>query len=93
MDGKGAATITDMTVDLVHNKEVYEDIYPSENDDDDISDNESDDGLFEVESGEKTRLEQEQRRFQKEINRNDAQRTAAQDTVINAQLLHQISRT
>ena len=33
MEGKGSATITDMTVDLILNKEKYEDIYPKEEED------------------------------------------------------------
>lgn len=32
MDGKGSATISDMTVELVPNRERYEEIYPSESD-------------------------------------------------------------
>ena len=32
VDGKGSATISDLTVELVTNRERYEDIYPSESD-------------------------------------------------------------
>ncbi|KAI9865678.1 MAG: hypothetical protein M1813_002136 [Trichoglossum hirsutum] len=39
VDGKGIATITDMTVDLVPNREIFEDVYPS---DSEVSDSESD---------------------------------------------------
>ena len=35
VDGKGAATITDMAVDLIPNKEIFDDIYPPESDDSD----------------------------------------------------------
>lgn len=47
VEGTGAATITDVTVDLLPNREIYEDIYPSDpeeedDDDDDESDIEQD---------------------------------------------------
>lgn len=35
VEGTGSATITDVTVDLLPNREVYEDIYPSEEEEDD----------------------------------------------------------
>lgn len=43
VEGTGSATITEVTVDLLPNREVYEDIYPSDSeDDDDDEDDESD---------------------------------------------------
>lgn len=43
VDGTGAATITDLTVELVPNPEVYADIYPDENEsDNETSEEESD---------------------------------------------------
>jgi hypothetical protein len=40
VEGTGAATITDMTVQLVANKEVYEDIYPSDDEEDEDDEDE-----------------------------------------------------
>jgi hypothetical protein len=40
VEGTGSATITEVTVDLQPNREVWEDIYPSEDEDDDDSDEE-----------------------------------------------------
>ena len=37
VDGRGAATITDIMVDLVPNKQVYEDVYPETEDDEEYS--------------------------------------------------------
>lgn len=48
MEGKGSATITDMTVDLILNKEKYEDIYPKE--EEDSSDNEDEEADSEPEN-------------------------------------------
>lgn len=42
MEGKGSATITDMTVDLVFNKEKYDDVYPKDEEDSDDEDEEAD---------------------------------------------------
>ncbi|KAL8693273.1 MAG: hypothetical protein Q9218_001874 [Villophora microphyllina] len=42
VEGTGVATITDMTVDLVDNREHYEEVYPSESDSDSGSDSSSD---------------------------------------------------
>ena len=42
MEGKGSATITDMTVDLVSNKEKYDDVYPKEEEESDDEDEEVD---------------------------------------------------
>lgn len=41
VEGTGAATITDMTVQLIANREVYEDIYPSDDDDDEDDEDEN----------------------------------------------------
>lgn len=49
MEGKGSATITDMTVDLVLNKEKYEDIYPEE-EEQDSGDNEDEEADSEPEN-------------------------------------------
>ncbi|KAH6713998.1 hypothetical protein BKA61DRAFT_575978 [Leptodontidium sp. MPI-SDFR-AT-0119] len=38
--GTGSATITDVTVDLLPNREVYEDVYPSDSEDEDDSEEE-----------------------------------------------------
>lgn len=38
MEGRGSATITDITIDLVVNRDSYEEIYPSESDDSDSHD-------------------------------------------------------
>ncbi|KAG4434543.1 hypothetical protein IFR05_009984 [Cadophora sp. M221] len=46
VEGTGSATITDVTVDLLPNREVYEDVYPSDSEDEDES--ESDDSDAEV---------------------------------------------
>ena len=43
VDGKGAATVVDMTVTLVDNKEKYEDLYPPEPEDSESEEEESDD--------------------------------------------------
>jgi N-terminal domain of unknown function (DUF4140) len=40
VEGTGAATITDVAVDLLPNREVYEDIYPSDSEDEDDDDDE-----------------------------------------------------
>ncbi len=42
MDGKGSATITDMTVDLVDNPEKYEDIYPSDSEKEELGEEDGD---------------------------------------------------
>ena len=42
VDGKGAATITDMVVMLVDNKEKYEDLYPSDSEESEIEEDDSD---------------------------------------------------
>ena len=43
VEGTGAATITDMTVQLVANREVYEDIYPSDDEEDEDDEDENPD--------------------------------------------------
>ena len=40
VEGTGAATITDVAVDLLPNREVYEDIYPSDSEEEDDDDDE-----------------------------------------------------
>jgi Domain of unknown function (DUF4139)/N-terminal domain of unknown function (DUF4140) len=47
VDGKGTATITDMTVDLVPNRDIFEDVYPSDAED---SDSDSDSEMEENDS-------------------------------------------
>ncbi|KAL2066026.1 hypothetical protein VTL71DRAFT_2097 [Oculimacula yallundae] len=47
VEGTGSATITDVTVDLLPNREVYEDIYPSDSEEEDVS--EAEDSDVEVE--------------------------------------------
>lgn len=42
VEGTGSAKVTDVKVDLLPNREAYEDIYPSSSDDDSDSDEESD---------------------------------------------------
>lgn len=42
MEGKGSATITDMTVDLISNKEKYDDFYPKDKEASEDEDEESD---------------------------------------------------
>lgn len=42
MEGKGSATITDMTVDLISNKEKYDDVHPKEEEESDDEDEEAD---------------------------------------------------
>jgi hypothetical protein len=42
VEGTGAATITDMTVQLIANREVYEDIYPSDDEEDEEDEDEAD---------------------------------------------------
>ncbi|KAG6991005.1 hypothetical protein G7Y79_00059g091900 [Physcia stellaris] len=42
VDGKGSATITDMTVELISNTERFEDIHPSDSDDDGTDDADDD---------------------------------------------------
>lgn len=49
MEGKGSATITDMTVDLISNKEKYDDIYPKEEEDSDDNEHEEADSESENE--------------------------------------------
>ncbi|KUJ16627.1 uncharacterized protein LY89DRAFT_782855 [Mollisia scopiformis] len=46
VEGTGSATITDVTIDFIANREVYEDIYPSDSEDE--SDLEEDDSDVEV---------------------------------------------
>ncbi|KAF8854047.1 hypothetical protein BDZ45DRAFT_677222 [Acephala macrosclerotiorum] len=49
VEGTGSATITDVTVDLLPNREVYEDIYPSDSEDEsDEEEDESDDEVEEM---------------------------------------------
>ncbi|KAK0112633.1 hypothetical protein ONS95_014372 [Cadophora gregata] len=43
VEGTGSATITDVTVDLLPNREVYEDVYPSDSEDEDDSESEDSD--------------------------------------------------
>jgi hypothetical protein len=43
VEGTGAATITEVTVDLLPNREVYQDIYPSDSDDSSDDDEDEDD--------------------------------------------------
>jgi len=43
VEGTGSATITDVTVDLLPNREVYEDVYPSDSEDEDGSESEDSD--------------------------------------------------
>ncbi|KAL5325568.1 hypothetical protein ACEPPN_006695 [Leptodophora sp. 'Broadleaf-Isolate-01'] len=43
VEGTGSATITDVTVDLLPNREVYEDVYPSDSEDEDESESEDSD--------------------------------------------------
>lgn len=57
MEGKGSATITDMTVDLILNKEKYEDIYPKE--EEDSGDNEDEEAASEPENEVIKRYEEE----------------------------------
>lgn len=47
MEGKGSATITDMTVDLIFNKEKYDDVYPK---DEEVSDDEDEEADSEPEN-------------------------------------------
>jgi len=42
VEGTGAATITDMTVQLIANREVYEDIYPSDDEEEEEDEDEAD---------------------------------------------------
>ena len=42
VDGTGAATITDLSIQLVPNREIFEDIYPSDDSENDGSDSEDD---------------------------------------------------
>ena len=42
MEGKGSATITDMTVDLILNKEKYDDVYPKDEEDSEDENEEAD---------------------------------------------------
>ncbi|KAL8838528.1 MAG: hypothetical protein Q9170_002108 [Blastenia crenularia] len=41
VEGTGVATITDMTIDLVDNREHYEDVYPSDSEDEEASDSDT----------------------------------------------------
>ncbi|KAH7309278.1 hypothetical protein BKA65DRAFT_519538 [Rhexocercosporidium sp. MPI-PUGE-AT-0058] len=47
VEGTGSATITDVTVDLLPNREVYEDVYPSDSEDEDESESEDSDAEVE----------------------------------------------
>ncbi|TVY81731.1 hypothetical protein LSUE1_G005469 [Lachnellula suecica] len=44
VEGTGSATITDVTVDLISNREVYEDIYPSDSEDESDEEEEDESG-------------------------------------------------
>lgn len=50
IDGKGAATITDMTLELVPNKESFSDVYPSDSESSDGEDDDYEDSDDEIES-------------------------------------------
>ena len=50
VDGKGPATITDMMVELIPNKENYDDVYSSESDDEDAGDSNDEQAESETES-------------------------------------------
>jgi hypothetical protein len=50
IDGKGTATITDMTLELVPNKEQFSDVYPSDSESSDDEDDEYEDSDDEIES-------------------------------------------
>ena len=50
MDGKGPATITDMMVELIPNKENYEDVYPSDSEDEDAGDSNDEQAESDTES-------------------------------------------
>lgn len=49
VDGFGAATITDLSVDLLPNRESYEEIYPSDSEDDESDEEEEEDDELEAE--------------------------------------------
>ena len=53
VDGKGAATIIDMTVTLVDNKDRYEDLYPSDSEESESEEEEESDAEIETERSKK----------------------------------------
>lgn len=63
VEGTGSATITEVSVDLLPNKDVYEDIYPS----DDEEESDSSDGESDAEIEELTALNKKIKKLQKSL--------------------------
>ena len=76
VDGKGSATITDMTVDLEPNREVYEDIYPSDSEDEESDEEEDTDSNIEDQL--EATFGSEFTKINEAIQRNEAERSTAQ---------------
>ncbi|QDS75509.1 hypothetical protein FKW77_004964 [Venturia effusa] len=70
VDGKGSATITDMTIELVPNAESFSDTYPSdsENSEDESDDNVSEDELDSIKTM-NTKIEKTDRRIEEALER------------------------
>ena len=83
VDGKGSATITDMMVDLIPNRESYEDVYPSDSDDEDANDSDSDKDGSETESEAMEALAQDKKKAEASLGQaNELGKSAASRLVI-----------
>lgn len=67
VDGTGAATITDLTVELVPNPEVYADIYPDENESDNETSEEESDAEAEKVTGRLKEIADETAKLENEV--------------------------
>lgn len=86
VDGKGAATITDMTVDLVTNGVAYEDIYPSDDEDDEDDDEDDSGSDSELENETTKTLEKEKQELEDEMQKFNAKCTAARGKLTMLQM-------
>ena len=75
VDGKGSATITDMTVELIPNTVNYEDVYPES--EDDAEESEDDQSESEPESDATKALAQEKKRIDDSFMEANEEKTAA----------------
>lgn len=75
VDGKGSATITDMTVELIPNPDNYEDVYPES--EDDAEESEDDQSESEAESDATKALAKEKKRIDDSFMEANEEKTAA----------------
>ncbi|KAL9098902.1 MAG: hypothetical protein Q9163_005521 [Psora crenata] len=67
VDGKGSATITDMMVELVDNRDRYEDVYPSDSEEEEGEDESSEESDSDIEKEDIKALEEEDERISQAI--------------------------